>query len=65
MKNKRPHWYKTWNYECPVCGMITYYKERQYTPRPKKYSTRNKFFQTYDWCEGGDEFKIIRTAGKH
>lgn len=52
-KKKRPHWYKMWIGECPVCGRDRSVRERQYGRRPKARKNRVVYLtdgQAYDNC---------------
>jgi hypothetical protein len=43
-----PHWYETFTYECPACGMGQTYKERRHTPKPTDYSKIHHYIP--QWC---------------
>jgi hypothetical protein len=48
MKNK--YWiYKT-IYYCPLCGKEKIYRERRYTKKPKNFSYRQEWKESYDYC---------------
>ena len=49
----RPHWYRLYIGECPVCGRDKSYRERVYGPRPENYWDRVTWIpdrETYDGC---------------
>ena len=51
----RPHWYRVYLGECPVCGRNKSYRERVYGRRPKNPRKRVVYltdFETYDHCIG-------------
>ncbi len=55
MKAKRPHWYRLYLGECPVCGRDKSYRVRVYGKRPKDSRKRYVYLnqaETYDHCLG-------------
>ena len=51
---QKPHWYKMYLGECPVCGRDKSHRERVYGVRPEKWEDRYVQLsdqETYDWCE--------------
>jgi len=51
----KPHWYRRYIGECPVCGHDKSYKERVYGPPPVNPTDRRVYIpdsQTYDHCLG-------------
>jgi hypothetical protein len=60
MKRLKKYWYKFFHYECPVCGRLDDWKERQYgTEKPEDRSERHIYKQQYDNCMGvNDEYEI-------
>jgi hypothetical protein len=56
MKKKvKPHWYRQYVGECPVCGSNKSYRERVYGRKPKdpkKVYIWLSDQETYDWCVG-------------
>jgi hypothetical protein len=49
----KPHWYKFYFGECPVCGKDKSYKQRMYSKKPKDPTKRYvhmPYNQTYDGC---------------
>ena len=54
MKVKKPHWYRMYVGECPVCGRDKSFKERVYGKKPKNYKKRYVYLsqmETYDYCD--------------
>jgi hypothetical protein len=52
-KVKRPHWYKSFVGECPVCGRDASYRQRVYGRRPRDRRRRHVQLPdtyTYDHC---------------
>lgn len=52
-KRRRPHWYRIYIGECPVCGRDKSYRERVYGRRPKDRRRRVAYLpdtSTYDGC---------------
>ena len=49
---KAKYWYLIKYIECPVCGRVSQYRERQFTPKPSDGAKRVRYVQEYDWCEG-------------
>lgn len=47
---KVKYWYKTYMYECPVCGMQDIIKQRVYTEKPVEFEYRFQLIQRYDYC---------------
>lgn len=50
----RPHWYKIYMYECPVCGRSEEIRERVYCddqPKPDDPAERHIYEISYDWCD--------------
>lgn len=45
------YWYFYYHIECPVCGRDSGYKERKYSPKPKKAEERHSYKQEYDYCQ--------------
>ena len=50
-KKPRKHWYFIAVDYCPVCGRDSTYRERRYTPRPKRWESRHAFMEVYDYCD--------------
>ena len=49
--NKAKYWYKFYHTECPVCGRLDDWKERQYeTEKPTDRGERHIYKQQYDNC---------------
>jgi len=44
-KLHRPHWYLVTTYYCVLCGKTEVFKERRYTPKPKRYEDRHNFHE--------------------
>ena len=54
MKRKRRiYWYFFYHTECPQCGRLKDYKERRYTPKPKRARNRHEYKQQWDTCGCG------------
>jgi hypothetical protein len=52
---RKPHWYKMYYGECPVCGSSTEYRERVLGKKPKdsrKRYVQLSYTETYDHCVG-------------
>lgn len=52
-KPHKPHWYRMYIGECPVCGTDQSYRERVYGARPEKREDRTVYLSqtnTYDYC---------------
>jgi hypothetical protein len=52
-RNSKPHWYRQYLGECPVCGSDKSYKERVYGQKPASPSQRYVQLsqqETFDWC---------------
>jgi hypothetical protein len=47
---KKSHWYKIVRNICQVCGDGDEYRERQNTPRPKKWEDRHESHVAYCGC---------------
>lgn len=41
MGDRREHWYRIYNGDCPVCGKDMSFRERVYGPRPPLASDRH------------------------
>ena len=50
-EHKQKYWYKTFVHFCPVCGHEDWYKERQYSEKPKERNKRIEWEEHYDWCD--------------
>jgi hypothetical protein len=51
---KRPHWYRIYTGECPVCGKDKSFRERVYGERPRRPADRYVRLpdqSTYDHCD--------------
>ena len=49
-KTSRPHWYKLYISECPVCGRGYTERERVYGQKPNDISKRYIYNVTWDYC---------------
>jgi hypothetical protein len=50
-KKKKPHWYRMYIGECPVCGSDKSYRVRVFGRKPKDHRKRYvQLKQTYDGC---------------
>lgn len=45
------YWYKITIHECPMCGGVTEYRERQYTDKPEDLKDRYDITDVYDYCD--------------
>ena len=48
--NKQVYWYKRIIHECPVCGRVDEYRERQYNDKPDNPWDRIEHEHVYDHC---------------
>lgn len=49
-KKRRRRWYAITYHECPACGRGETYRERRYTPKPKRQGERVEHYEMYDYC---------------
>lgn len=55
-RSSKPHWYRIYVGECPVCGRDHGYRLRMYTERPADIQDRYEYLpdnDTYDHCQDG------------
>ncbi len=49
-RKHKPHWYKFYVTECPVCGCGDTYRTRVYGKKPQDLEKRYKWDFSYDNC---------------